>query len=114
MANTVTSCHCLLKLCDVTVQANNETEPVNVWYLLTSCTGATSQVLMHSLTYDITPPYLTIIKLTGDTNTTIITTEPSGRIFSLSSSTSFNSQSHAGALPLLAATDRMTLLVTAL
>ena len=48
-----------------------------MWYLQTSCIGATSQVLVHSITYDITPPYLTIVKLTGDTNTTIITTEPS-------------------------------------
>ena len=77
VATAVTSCRCLLRLCEVAVQANNETEPVDVWYLLTSCTGATSQVLVHSITYDITPPYLTIIKLTGDTNTTIITTEPS-------------------------------------
>ena len=77
VALAVTSCRCLPMLCDFAVQADNETEPVDVWYLLTSCTGATSQVLVHSITYDITPPYLTIIKLTGDTNTTIITTEPS-------------------------------------
>ena len=77
MAIAVNSCRCLLKLCDCGVQANNETEPVDVWYLLQSCTGTTSQVLVHSITYDITPPYLTIIKLAGDTNTTIITTEPS-------------------------------------
>lgn len=61
----------------VAVTANSETEPVDVWYLPQSCTGATSQVLVHSITYDITPPFLTIIKLTGDTNTTIISTEPS-------------------------------------
>ena len=77
MAIAVTSRRCLLKLCDPAVQANSETEPVDVWYLPQSCTGATSQVLVHSITYDIPPPFLTIIKLTGDTNTTIISTEPS-------------------------------------
>ena len=46
----------------------------NLWWTPADCSGATVPILMSSITYDITPPTLAIIKKTGKINTTLAQT----------------------------------------
>ena len=52
----------------------------NLWWTPTDCSGTAMEILLSPITYDITPPTLAIIKVSGTTNTTLAQTDARRRL----------------------------------
>ena len=62
-------CNCLLLLLQVTMEGL-----VNLYWTPSDCSGAAIQMLLSTITYDITPPTLAIVQTFSKGNTTIAQT----------------------------------------
>lgn len=52
----------------------------NLWWTPTDCSGTAMEILLSPITYDITPPTLAIIKVSGTKNTTLAQTAARRRL----------------------------------
>jgi hypothetical protein len=60
----------------VLAQVSSATDPVQIWYTPTSCSGYKSKFLLNTLSLDTTPPYVTISETRSGSVSTLATTNP--------------------------------------